>query len=261
MSRPQWISPVMVAILVAIGCGSSTPQDASATMEETNAAPADAAPSAGGEGGATVDGTVWFQGRAPEPKKVKMDADPICLQQHTEDVFNEDIVVNDNGTLKNVFIYVKEGVQGSSDAPTEPVVLNQAGCWYTPHILAIRVNQPLNMVNSDSTLHNVNAKPKVNRPFNIAQPVKGMETTKKFTKPEIGVKFKCNVHPWMSAYAMVMEHPFYSLSDNNGLFSITGLPAGTYTIEAWHEELGTQTQTVTVADGESATVDMTFQGK
>ena len=116
----------------------------------------------------------------------------------------------------------------------------------------------MEIVNSDSTLHNINAKPTVNQPFNIAQPIKGMKSTKKFAKPEVMVKFKCNVHPWMHAYAGVFEHPYFGVSGDDGSFAITGLPAGTYVIEAWHEQYGTKTQTVTVADGESKSIELTF---
>jgi hypothetical protein len=123
------------------------------------------------------------------------------------------------------------------------------------------VNQPLEIVNSDPTLHNVNAKPSLNQPFNIAQPVKGMKTSKKFTKPEVGVKFKCNVHPWMSAYAVVLEHPFFGVSGEDGAFAIQSLPAGQYVVEAWHEKLGSQTQHVTVNEGQPASADFTFKAQ
>ncbi|MBI3010751.1 MAG: carboxypeptidase regulatory-like domain-containing protein, partial [Candidatus Omnitrophica bacterium] len=156
---------------------------------------------------------------------------------------------------------VKSGASPAASAPTQPVTLDQNGCWYTPHVFGIQANQPLEIVNSDATLHNVNAKPTTNQPFNIAQPVKGMKTTKKFTKPEIMVKFKCNVHPWMSAYAGVVNHPYFAVSDEQGAFSITGLPAGTYELEAWHEKFGTQTQTLTVAEGETKQTEWSFRAQ
>lgn len=266
MTHARWLSPFAVAILVAIGCGGGKPQDASATTETGGSdrplqlAQASAgAPSAAGGGSALVQGTVRFDGTAPTPEKIQMAADPVCQQQHTGPVYPEDVVVNENGTLQNVFVYVKEGAQGSFPTPTTPVVLDQTGCGYRPHVFGIQVNQPLEIVNSDPTLHNVNAKPAQNRPFNIAQPVKGMKTTKAFTTPELGVKFKCNVHPWMSAYGHVVGHPYFSVSGTDGTFAITGLPAGTYVLEAWHETYGAQTQTVSVADGESKTVGFTFK--
>lgn len=207
---------------------------------------------------AVIEGTIRFEGPQPVRQKIKMGADPACKEQYAEAVYSNEIVVNDNGTLKNVFVYVKEGVSGSFPSPTTPVVLDQVGCRYVPHVIGVQVNQPLELRNSDATLHNINAKAKVNRPFNIAQPVQGMTSVKKFTKPEIMVKLKCNVHPWMSAYVGVLEHPFFSVSDDTGAFRISGLPAGTYVIEGWQEQYGVQSQTVTVADGETATITVTF---
>jgi len=276
MHHIRYLSPMVIAVAVAIGCGSGKPQDAAATTDEqpeapvqlaqtqTGAAPAAAATTSAapaGGGSASVNGSVKFTGTAPAPEKVRMDADPVCKQQHTTPVLSEEVVVNGNGTLKHVFVYVKEGVAGDFPAPAAPVVLDQHGCWYTPHVFGIQVNQPLEIVNSDASLHNVNAKPTLNPPFNIAQPAKGMKTQKKFIKPETGIKFKCNVHPWMSAWGHVLSHPFYSVSNDSGTFTISGLPAGTYTIEAWHEKYGTQSQQVTVGDGEAKAVDFSFVGQ
>ncbi len=186
-----------------------------------------------------------------------MDADPTC-QQHPEAVYTEQVVVGAAGGLNNVFVYLKEGVQGTFPPPTAAAVLDQSGCRYRPHVFGLQVNQPLEIVNSDATLHNINAKPTANTPFNIAQPVKGMKSTKTFTKPELGVKFKCNVHPWMNAYAGVLTHPFFSISSGDGAFTITGVPAGTYVLEAWHELFGTTQQTVIVAEGGTTVVPLTF---
>ena len=269
MHARQMCSAIILAIVVAIGCGSGKPQDASATPNNDptqtsvdrpiQLAQAPATTEVSASGGGSLKGTVRFEGTAPESEVVKMNADPVCQQQHKEPVRTEGVAVNANGTLKNVFVYIKGEVTGAYPTPTQPVVLDQSGCWYQPHVMGIQINQPFEILNSDSTLHNVNAKPQVNPPFNVAQPVKGMRTTKKFPKPEVMVKFKCNVHPWMSAYLGVLPHPFFSVSDEQGAFSIVGLPAGTYTIEAWHEVYGTQTQSVTVADGQAAELEFTFR--
>src|SRR3989338_4315113 len=260
------MTTLFVSVLVLIGCGGK-PQDAAAKTDRPSAeapiqlaqAPAQAQPSTGGS--ATVQGTVRCEGATPARTKVKMDADPVCQQQHATAVQSEEVVVNGNGTLKNVFVYVKEGVTGTFTAPAAPATLEQSGCWYRPHVFGLMVNQPFDIINSDATLHNVNAKPAANTPFNIAQPVKGMKMTKKFAKPEVMVKFKCNVHPWMSAYAGVLEHPFFGVSDDQGMATITGLPAGTYTLEAWHETYGTQTQSITIADGETKVVEFSFKAQ
>ncbi len=218
--------------------------------------PADAAE---GEGvGGTIAGQVQFAGTPPARAPVKMSADPTCQQKHAEPVLSEDVIVNDNGTLRNVFVYVKEGLAGSFPPSTTPVVLDQDGCRYRPRVVGLQVSQPLEIRNSDSTLHNVNAKPSTNKPFNLAQPVQGMKTTKTFSSPEVMVEFRCNVHPWMRAYVGVVAYPFFAVSDETGAFGISGLPAGSYTLEAWHEVYGTQSQTVTVAAGQSASVTFSF---
>ena len=256
---------VVVAVCAAIGCGGSAPQDASARTEETisserpmQLAQALAIPVQAAGSGGLIRGTVTLNGAAPKAKQIKMGADPVCQLQHTEAVYAENVIVNENGMLRNVFVYVKEGVSGSYDTPTEPVVLNQVGCRYVPHVAGIQVNQSLQITNSDGTLHNINAKPTVNRPFNIAQPVQGMKTSKKFTKPEVMVRFKCNVHPWMNAYLGVVSHPFYAVSGDDGGFTVSGLPDGTYQLEAWHETYGTQSQSVTVSGGQAPAVSFTF---
>jgi plastocyanin len=154
---------------------------------------------------------------------------------------------------------VKEGVNGSYPAPTEPVVLNQKGCHYTPHVFGIMVGQPLQIVNSDPTLHNIHALPKANSEFNTGQPIQGMKFDHTFTAKEVMVPFKCDVHGWMNAHAAVLDHPFFAVSSKDGKFEIKGLPAGKYTIEAWHEKLGAQTMDVEVAAKESKAADFTFK--
>jgi len=209
-------------------------------------------------GAAVIKGAVSLEGSAPSMKKMKMSADPVCLQQHKEAVHEETVVVN-NGKLQNVVVYVKEGVSGNFPAPQEPVVLNQEGCIYKPHVFVIQAGQPLEIVNNDPSLHNINCQPKNNKRFNIAQPVKGMKSKKSFKNAEIGIPFKCNVHPWMKAYAAVLNHPFHGVTSSDGAFSLNGLPAGTYTVEAWHEKYGTQTQSVSIADGETKEISFSFK--
>ena len=255
--RTRMLYATMALLLFAVGCGGAK-QEATAASPET-AAPV-AAP-AGATGQATISGTVTFDGTPPAPAKIAMDADPVCQMQHGAHAQAEDVSVA-NGLLKNVLVYVKEGLGGATfAAPSTPARLNQQGCWYEPHVLALQAGQPLEIVNSDGTLHNVNAKPTQNQPFNVAQPVQGMKTTKKFDKPELGIKIKCNVHPWMHAYVHVLAHPFFSVTGENGAFALKGLPAGTYTVEAWHEQLGTATQTVTVGAGETKALTFIFKGK
>lgn len=209
----------------------------------------------------TVTGKVGFEGTAPEQEKLKMDADPICQMQHSTDVFGEKIVVNGNGTLKNVLIYVKEGLDDKTyEPPKEAVILDQKGCKYMPHVFGIQVGQTLKIVNSDDTLHNVHAKTRTEDLFNPAMPFKGLEIEQKFDKADT-VKFICEVHSWMNAYAGVFNHPFYSVTGDEGTFEIKDLPVGEYTLEAWHEKYGYQSQKVIVGEGESKTADFAYKAQ
>jgi hypothetical protein len=213
----------------------------------------------GADASATLRGSVVFKGIAPAPVKIKMASDPACQQSHPQGIMAEDYVVGKAGGLKNVFVYVKQGLGGKTfPAAAAPATITQKGCQYTPHVIGVQTNQPLEIVNDDATLHNVNAQTKINAGFNFAQPVQGMKTVKTFGKQEVMVPFICNVHPWMKAYIGVVDHPFFAVSDDAGKFEINGLPAGTYVLEAWHEKLGTSQQKVTVKDGESKSVSFVF---
>lgn len=206
-----------------------------------------------------VTGSVKFSGTAPEREPISMAADPTCSAAHPDPVLSENVVVNDNGTLRNVFVYVKEGLEGKTfPVPTAPVTMDQKGCQYNPHVFGIQVGQPLEIINSDNTLHNVHSLAEKSKQFNLGMPLQGMKVTKKYESPEVMAKFKCDVHPWMNAYAGVLTHPFFAASGADGTFAIKDLPAGSYVIEAWHEQYGAQTQNITVADGVPATVEFTF---
>jgi hypothetical protein len=173
---------------------------------------------------------------------------------------SELLVVGPGNGLKNVFVYVKDGLGARTYAvPTTPVMLDQKGCRYIPHVFGVQVGQPVQIANSDPTLHNVNSAPQNNRGFNFGQSPSTPAVTRTFDKPEIGVPFRCDVHTWMNAYAGVVAHPFFAVTADDGTFEIKGLPPGTYTIEAWHEQLGTQTQSVTVDGKTAAKVSLAFK--
>lgn len=210
---------------------------------------------------ATITGKVNFTGTAPAPKTLDTKSDPSCASHRTTPLLSEEVVVNPDNTLKNVFVYIKEGLEGKTfPAKTEPVHLDQAGCQYVPHVFGLQVGQPLEIKNSDATLHNVHSMAKTSKEFNLGMPIKGMKITRKFDKPEVMVKFKCDVHPWMSAYIGVLTHPFFAVTSENGTFEIKDLPAGTYTLEAWQEKYGAQQQTITVDEAGAVTADFTFAG-
>lgn len=208
-----------------------------------------------------VTGKVSFEGEAPKPNRVRMNADPVCMKAHKDAVLSDEVVVNKNGTLMNVLVYVKDGLGGKAfPAAKNKVVFDQIGCIYKPHVLGIQTGQELEILNSDPTLHNVHSLSKANTSFNQAMPMKGMKLTKKFDKVE-NFKVKCEVHPWMSAYIGVFNHPFYAVTGNDGSFTLKGVPAGDYTVEAWHEKYGTQTAKVKVDASGKATADFKFAGK
>ncbi len=209
---------------------------------------------------ATINGKVLFEGTTPRMKKIDMAAEVTCQQMYPEGPRTENVLVNENGTLRNVFVYVKEGL-GDMEFPTpkESVLLDQKGCRYYPHVIGIQAGQPLKIRNSDPVAHNIHPKPKNSKSFNISQPVQGMETTKKFSKPEIMVPIACDIHSWMSAYVAVLDHPYHSTTGTEGTFELKSLPPGEYAIEAWHEEYGSQTQTIQVGEGETKEINFTFK--
>lgn len=221
------------------------------------------APLRAAQQGGTVSGSVKFVGAAPKNPTIDMSEEPQCAADYKTPPSDPIVVVNPNGTLANVFVYVKSGLPADAKypTPTTPVVIDQKGCEYHPRVFGIMVNQPLEIRNSDPLLHNIKTRSKQNRPFNISQPTAGMTLTKSFATPEVMLPFECNVHGWMHAYAGVLDHPFFAVTGSDGSFSIKGLPPGTYTIEAWHEKYGTQTATVTVTATGTATADFSYRGE
>lgn len=207
---------------------------------------------------ANLKGSVGFSGTAPASKKIDTKSDPSC---GSGSIPAEEVIVNANGTLKNVFVYIKEGVPNQKyDVPTQTVTLDQKGCQYLPHVFGLQTGQTLEIVNSDATLHNIHGMPAKSKQFNLGMPFQGMKVKRKFDQPEVMVRLKCDVHPWMSAYVGVLSHPFFAVTDEDGNFEIKNLPPGTYTLELWHEKFGTQTQRVTMNDSEAKPLTFSFKG-
>ena len=211
---------------------------------------------------ATLTGKVLFEGQAPRTRKISMAAVPECEKLHDgKSVFTEQVVVNKNGTLRNVFIYVKGGLEGKSFASSkEPANLYQKGCIYTPHVLGIQAGQELLIHTDDPTTHNIHPMPQKNREWNTSMPPNADPLKRTFKRPEIMIPVKCNVHPWMRAYIGVLRHPFFAVSNEEGSFEITGLPPGEYVIEAWHEKHGTTEQKVVLDTTETKSVEFIIKG-
>jgi plastocyanin len=209
---------------------------------------------------ATITGKVVFEGTPPANPVIKMASDPACVSANKGDVTFESYMV-DNGGLENVFVYIKDGLGNKYlfDTPTTPVQIDQKGCHYLPHVLGIRASQPLEIVNSDATMHNVHGMPEANREFNFGQAVPGMKNAVTFTTPEVLIPFKCDVHSWMNAFVGVVDHPYFAVSANGGKFELRTIPPGTYTIEAVHEKLGRQTQSVTLGAKDAKEITFTFK--
>lgn len=215
----------------------------------------------------SVTGAIAFNGAAPAAKKIDTSADPVCGQKNPN-LSTEDTVVT-GGKLANVFIYIKDGTTAAGkkvgdyawEAPTTAVTLDQDGCHYRPHVLGVMTGQKLSIKNSDPTQHNIHPTPKNNPEWNQTQPNGAPPIEKSFKQTEVLIPVKCNQHPWMKAYIGVLKHPFFAVSAEDGTFTIKGVPAGTYTIAAWHEggAAGTEkTMQVTVAANGSAKVDFAF---
>jgi plastocyanin len=242
----------LAASVVACGGGN---KESGAPAESAAGGGAKIDPATAGE----ISGVVSFDGVAPKNEGIKMNADPVCVKENPTPQTQETYEV-DNGKLANVFVYVKDGLGNYSfDPPTGSVTIDQMGCRYHPHVFGIRVGQTLEIKNSDPTLHNIHALPKSNQEFNTGQPIQGMKTLHTFTAKEVMVPFKCDVHGWMNAYVGVLDHPYFAVSDKDGKFEIKNLPPGTYTIEAWHEKLGTMTQSVTIAAKDSKEINFVFK--
>ncbi len=205
-----------------------------------------------------ISGKISFEGKTPRMKKLKLEADPICVSNNEVPPAAEWLIVDKSGGVKNMIVSVKEGLSGSRNLPSETVVLDQQGCVYRPHVLAVMAGQVVDILNNDGIMHNVHALPKINREFNKAMPKFKKKITTQFEKSEKPFKIKCDVHPWMISYIGVFDHPYFAVTGDDGTYSISGLSSGEYVIEAWHERLGTQTATVTVGDG-TTTADFTFK--
>ena len=208
----------------------------------------------------TITGRISFTGTVPPAKLRKLIEDPTCAALHKEGLDVQSLRVKAGG-VADVLVYVKSGLTGKYAPPAEPVLIDQRGCEWFPHMVAVMAGQPLRIRNSDHTSHNVHPLPRINPEFNIMQPRKGMEATKTFDKPELMIPLGCAAHPWMEAHISVLAHPFFFVTGEDGRYEIKGLPDGEYEIEAVHRDLKSVTGRATVKGGAPAKLDLTYAQK
>jgi len=236
--------------LLLLGAGCKKKESASAAGAYTTIDP---------ETAGAITGTIHFAGKPPERIAIDMAQDPVCSA--ADNNYTEQYVVHDGG-LENVFVYVKDGLGNKLYAPTQdPVVIDQKGCRFVPHVVGVQAGQPVKFTNSDSTMHNVHFTPQIstNQAVDISQPPNGTGEMRTLPTPELMIPVRCNNHPWMEAFINVASNPFFAVSDADGHFTIKGLPPGTYTIVAVQEKLGQQTATVTVGSKQTANQDFTYK--
>jgi plastocyanin len=212
----------------------------------------------------SITGIVTFDGKAPALRPIAMEAEPVCFKMHAgKPVPNEMLALGAGNTMGNIMVWVSKGLAAGKTypAPKTPVVIDQKGCQYAPHVMGIMVGQPYKILNSDGILHNIHTLPTINPSFNRGMPATVKEASTSFAKPEAIFHIKCDVHPWMSAYLGVYTHPFYSVTATDGKYTISGLDPGTYEITAWHEKLGTQTASITVGANDTKTQNLKFATK
>ncbi|HUE88120.1 MAG TPA: carboxypeptidase regulatory-like domain-containing protein [Vicinamibacterales bacterium] len=239
-----------IAALAVSACSGSPSKPDPAAAES----PRDAA------SGARITGKVVVDGVVTSAAELRFDADPQCVSIASREARRaEHLVVGEANALRNVFVYVKQGLPAQAyPPPREAVMLDQQQCRYVPRVLGVQVDQPVRIRNSDPLLHTVHAQGTVNNRFNLGTPVQGMEVNRVFRAAEVMVPVTCDMHPWMNAYIGVLDHPFFDVTTESGRFSLTGLPPGAYVIAIWHERLGTQTQDVEVSAGEARELTFTY---
>lgn len=254
MHKSNLLLSILFALLTLAACGGE---------DSSGLPPAPSGSSGGGavydpaSATATVSGNIIFEGEVPSASQLQMAADPFCLS-HSQGATSEEVLVTEDSKLQNVILYVRSGHEGGSySVPAESIIIDQNGCMYNPHVFTMQANQELTIKNSDTTLHNIHAWAEINTPFNIGQPVQGMETKKTFEQPEMPLPIRCDVHRWMGAFVGVFDHPFHTTSGDSGTYELK-LPAGSYEIVAWHEKYGEQSSELEVDENSTAELNFTF---
>lgn len=273
MAAPRSV-PVLLCLLLAgstacSGGGDSEPDDglgapAATAAESGDSADAAKRPSKADPGPppdlselGVINGVVLFQGQPPARRKLVLDGTPGCAMHHEEPLFTEDYEIQ-QGKVKNAVVYIQRGLHPSLEypVPDEPVTLDQVGCVFKPHVLAVRAGQPILLSSGDDEAHNVNAKARRNAVVNFTMPPRASGRELVLERPEVAIPVSCGVHPWMKAYIAVFDNPFFDVTDEFGLYSIPDVPEGDYIVRVWHEKLGWKEAAVKVRP--KATPSKTF---
>lgn len=259
------------------GPSEELPQDVPLTTEEIETDPQKPAPAQtnarhafsdistaviGPDDGTVIRGFAIFEGPRPYRKKIRMDADPECLKLHPDGFLEDDVIINDNSSLANVFVYIQNGLPAVSyPIPKDPVYLDQQGCLYEPRVFGIQTGQTLIVSNNDPTSYNIHTPGMNNEEWNKTLPAGFPPIKHRFSNPEVALIIRDDIHPWMRAYAGILPHPFFAVTGFNGTYALKRLPPGTFTVVAWHEKYGDITQRVTVAEHEVTDINFTFSAR
>ena len=255
---------VLLSAGLAVGCGGNEREGEAKedAREEPVSAPNPNAKPVDPATAGTISGVIKLDGAPPKMRPINLRSVPSCNQMHATPLMTEDVVAGDNGALQNVVVYLK-GDFSSYTFPenTEEAKIDQHGCVYIPHVVAVTTHNPIQIHNSDSATHNSSAATKVNRSWNETQTVGGAPVERTFARPEIGISLKCNLHPWMKVYVSVFDHPYFQVTGKDGSFTLKNVPPGNYTIAAWQERYGTVEQPVTVTSGGAQNVTLNFKAE
>lgn len=250
---------ILSLVFTVTGCGSKQSTSDNADIPPVNHSagkPVDSS-TAG-----SITGTIHFDGIVPQMKIINMIDVPNCAKLHSTPVMTENVVPGDNGTLQNVIVYLQGDFSAYSfPQAAEPVKVNQEGCIYAPHVVALMTGDELEVTNKDTVTHNINAMSQLHQGWNETQVQGGQPIMRRFSKEEIPMTVKCNMHPWMRFYAAIVNHPYFQVTRKDGQFALHNVPPGTYTLTAWHETFGTKKQIIVVQPKQEQTVSITFTDK